>query len=99
MKYAPGDIAQLVEHFNGIEGVSGSNPLISINYFSRYFICAGGHTTTTRCPGFVEFPPEIRFLGISSGVQALPGHRSKSLSENFLSVELSVVHWDFSDRL
>ncbi len=25
-----GDIAQLVEHFNGIEGVSGSNPLISI---------------------------------------------------------------------
>lgn len=27
---AIGDIAQLVEHFNGIEGVSGSNPLISI---------------------------------------------------------------------
>ncbi len=26
-----GDIAQLVEHFNGIEGVSGSNPLISID--------------------------------------------------------------------
>lgn len=25
-----GDIAQLVEHLNGIQGVSGSNPLISI---------------------------------------------------------------------
>lgn len=34
MKYARGDIAQLVEHFNGIEGVSGSNPLISINFSS-----------------------------------------------------------------
>jgi hypothetical protein len=27
---AQGAIAQLVEHFNGIEGVSGSNPLSSI---------------------------------------------------------------------
>ncbi len=30
MIYAKGAIAQLVEHFNGIEGVSGSNPLSSI---------------------------------------------------------------------
>ncbi len=37
MEYALGDIAQLVEHFNGIEGVSGSNPLISIpEKFNRY---------------------------------------------------------------
>lgn len=27
-----GAIAQLVEHFNGIEGVSGSNPLSSIKF-------------------------------------------------------------------
>lgn len=31
MEYALGAIAQLVEHLNGIEGVSGSSPLSSIS--------------------------------------------------------------------
>jgi hypothetical protein len=35
----------------------------------------------------------------SLDVQAKPGHRSKRLSENFLSLDLSVVHWGFGDRL
>ena len=42
MEYALGDIAQLVEHFNGIEGVSGSNPLISISQIAVFKLqCVG----------------------------------------------------------
>jgi hypothetical protein len=32
-----GELAQLVERLNGIEEVSGSNPLFSISLHSRYF--------------------------------------------------------------
>ena len=37
--YALGAIAQLVEHLNGIEGVSGSSPLSSIFRVVVLFIC------------------------------------------------------------